>query len=429
MSKRRFRLAILFVAVAAVLAGWLTTIINDGKKQRGAVKALESNQAIVQLDSKPDAPEWLKKAIGPQYFRGQNFVDFATHQGRKEGSDELKANDEALKSLSSLTGVEVVELGNQVELKDSDLERLTPLKNLKTLYLYRTGIKGPGLVHLQELRKLQSISLDRCDIDDSGAKYLGNLPNLTWLRLENTKVTDAGMADLARITELKMLCLDNTDITDIGLTQLEQLSNLKELIVTGTHVTAEGIARFREKLPNCTVSATFGLGVMPQDELLFAAGSKPTATEINAKLKELAIDGEVETDANRPGNPIVSLRLFGCFLSDRVVLALMEQMPDLETLNLRRALVGDDVIQGIDKWGIKYLLLDETRITDHGLSQLSRCESLRELYLTGTAITDAGLPDLERLTQVKMIMVRRTRITMRGIEQLRNSLPGCQISE
>lgn len=428
MSKFPLSLAILIAVIATIAAVWTARKSNEASHKAAGVAAIESQGGIVQFEPTLNVPLWLKTAIGEQHFQKEKIVDFATNQGRKTGTNEPKATDETLAYLASLTHVETLELANQSELTDSDLAVLAPLKNLTTLYLYRTGIRGPGLVHLERHPKLNALSLDWTEVDAAAMKHVGNMPGLTWLRLESTKVTDAGMADLAKASRLKMLALTNTDISDAGLLPLAGLQQLNSLTISGTRVTAEGVALLQKAIPSCRITTTFGLGVTPDDELLFSPGDKTTASEINARLKERSIDGEVGTDATRPGNPMVSLRLFRCHLSDRVVLALIEQMPDLEMLNLRHALVGDDFVKGLEALPIKYLSLQETRITNDALPYLSQLAKLDDLILSETKITDEGLSSLERLDQVTSMMLDHTRVTASGVRRLKQSLPKCRIS-
>jgi hypothetical protein len=107
---------------------------------------------------------------------------------------------------------------------------------------------------------------------------------------------------------------------------------------------------------------------------------------------------------------------------------LIEQMADLEQLNLRRGLVGDELLKGIGPLPIRYLSLEATRITDDGLPHLAQLTNLQELVLPETAVTDEGLAHLERLTHIDSIMLGQTRVTVRGIERLKQSLPNCSIS-
>jgi len=172
---------------------------------------------------------------------------------------------------------------------------------------------------------------------------------------------------------------------------------------------------------------TFGLGETPDDKRLFPTEDNPTFAEVNAKLKELKIDGEVQTDSTRPGNPIVTLRLFDSRLSSNVVLSLVRQMPSLEVLNLRRGLVDDEFVEGLGELKIRFLSLQATRITDHGLRHLARLPSLTELVLTETDISNEGLVHLRSLSNPRSIMLDSTRVTSDGVTRLRQSLPDCSL--
>ncbi|MCA9200272.1 MAG: hypothetical protein KDA87_22185, partial [Planctomycetales bacterium] len=409
--------------VVTASAVWLAKTSNRVRKQAAAVKALEQNEAIVQFDESVRAPKWLRNAVGEEYFRSAKSVDFATNRGRKSGTKESKANDETLQYLTSLGHVEELELGNNEDVTDDGLAHLISLKDLSTLYLYRTGVRGPGLEHISQLPKLTSISFSRSPLDDSGLVHLGSMSRLAWARLDYTNVTDAGMVNLKGATALETLSLRRTVITDEGLRHLEGLKHLKSLDMTGTNVTLNGVQRFKKAVPKCNVTVTFGLGVEPNDELLFPPNHVPTATEINARLKELEINGEVKTDTSIPGSPIVSLRLWGCNLSDKSLLTLLEAMPELQQLNLRRGLVGDEFIAGIGGKRIRTLSLRGTRVTDAGLKHLAKLPNLMALYLDETDITDKGLACLHEIKTLSDVSFDDTRTTRDGESKLREALP------
>jgi hypothetical protein len=427
MRKHKLRISIRIllgiVAGAAVLSLWLANTYNSAHNQEAAIKEVAKSEGIVRFDSKVWAPEWLRKAVGEEYFRSAKTVSFATNQGRKSGSNEAKATDENLGQLEFLTDVETLELGNNEEVTDRGLVHLEPLKNLSILYLHQTGVRGPGLVHISRLPRLHTITLSHSELGDDGLKHLGNMSHLRWAALDQTNVTDAGIPDLAKAKALETLSLRNTAVSDAGLRHLEQLQRLESLDVTGTRVTAGGVARLRQALPRCRVEVTFGLGVVASEELLFPEGYRPTATEVNSKLKMLKIDGEVEADPSQPGEPIVSLRLFNCTLSDKVVLALLVNVPQLEVLNLRGGLIGDELLAGIGRNPIRYLSLQGTRVTDAGLPHLSRLTGLKELILSDTDITDEGLIHLHRLSKLNNVVLDNTRTTRTGITRLREALP------
>ena len=68
-----------------------------------------------------------------------------------------------------------------------------------------------------------------------------------------------------------------------------------------------------------------------------------------------------------------------------------------------------------------------TQVTDRGLEQLKTLEKLEILSLERTAITDAGLEHLEGLRSLKYLDVRDTAVTGVGMQQIRKSLPDCEI--
>jgi Leucine-rich repeat (LRR) protein len=310
------------------------------------------------------------------------------------------------------------------------LIHLAALPELKVLYLYRTAIRGPGLAHIAKLPKLEGISLSDTPFDDSGTKHLGSMARLTWARLDNTKVTDNGMRDLANAEAIRTLTLRNTEITDLGLAHLQKLAQLESLELTGTKVTIDGINRAKGALPNCWITATFGLGQTPDDTLLFPDGYRFSLDELNARLKDLSIDGEVTSNSTESGSPIVSLRLFDCTLSSRVILSLIKQMPELEMLNLRRGFVDDELLEGLASFGhnLRIVSLQATRITDEGLRHLTRLPHLTAIDLSETDVSDVGLTYLQNLDNVSSITLSYARVTSDGITQLRQSLPRCSVS-
>jgi hypothetical protein len=409
------------VTAAGVAIAWLLT--EPHRAQQRAVAAIAELSGHVEFER--TGPDWLRTIVGEEYLRKVTVVDLAITHGR--------ATDADLIHLESLPNVETLELGNSFGksygFTDAGLVHLKELRKLKTLYLHRTSVRGPGLVHLLKLPQLTAISLAHSDLDDEGLKHIGNTPGLTWLSLDNTKVTDAGMPDLAQATALETLTMSNVAITDAGLSHLRRLRRLKTLNVTGTLVTLDGVTRIRQALPNCQVSVTYGLGQLASDDLLFPIGYRPTAQEINERFKQLNIAGEVETDPSKPGTPIVKLRLFGSPFSDRVVLSLVEQMPELEQLNLRGALVGDDFLKGIRGMLIRYLSLQATRVTDDGLRHAADLSALRELVLVETEITDDGLHHLESLSGLTSVLLANTRVTIDGVTQLKKALPNCNVGQ
>lgn len=418
-NKLRFSLRTLLIITAGLML-WLAKLSNDARNQAAAVKAIEAAEGHIEFKLSYDAPEWAKNIFGAEFFRQVVLV------GLSKNSRSL-ADDQTLEQISCLTSLETLELGWSEKITDEGLRHLRGLKNLKTLYLYRTRLRGPGLKYIAELPHLQTLVLVDSHIDDSAMIFFKHMQELSTLHLGNTQITDASLPEIAKSRSIKLLTLDNTEISDVGLKALEQLSILEHLDVARTNVSLAGVTDFRKVLPRCNVSVSFELGKIPTEQPLFADGYQATAVEINSKFKELKIDGEVTDDRTRTGKPIVRFQLFSSTLSDNAVLSLMKLMPEVERLRLCRALNGDEFLKQLDAPKLDTLSILGTRITDEGLQELGKLKNLRNLELEEIKITDRGLNYLNQLTQLRRLNVRKTNVSVDGVAKLRKALPKCQI--
>ena len=61
--------------------------------------------------------------------------------------------------------------------------------------------------------------------------------------------------------------------------------------------------------------------------------------------------------------------------------------------------------------GLERLHLDQTRVTDDGLSRLSHLRRIEYLNLRGTAVTDKGLASLRALPRLRSLYLWQTAVT------------------
>jgi len=417
---------LVFVTLASI---WLAKISSEARQQKSAVKKIRTNGGTVSFDTNFNVDYSLRSFLGEEYFRTVTEVRLTPSYGTDHSSARAKSADAFFDALASLADMETLKIGNNRYVSDSDLAHLKSLSNLTKLHMSETDIHGTGLVHVSTLPKLERILLSHTHLQDSSLKHLGRMESLTEVFLDNTKVTDAGMTDLVKAKALRELSLRFTNITDIGLMQLEQLKQLEMLDVDGTFVTSEGVSRFRQAVPNCRVLVRFGLGEVPTEELLFPREHQPTLAEINARFKELKIDGEVTSFSSRPDNPSVALRLTSSRLSDTVLLSLANQIPDLKYISLDKALVGDEFLEGIREKKIRSLKLESTRVTDEGLRHVALMPKLERLVLKGPTLSDRGMDYLHHLgSYIELITVDLdTHVTSDGIKRLEEALPMCEV--
>lgn len=74
---------------------------------------------------------------------------------------------------------------------------------------------------------------------------------------------------------------------------------------------------------------------------------------------------------------------------------------------------------GISKQ-LVWIKLNNTKISDAGLSTLSQCTNITKLQLNNTAITDKGLMQLKSLKQLRSLSLVNTKITTAGLLQLKD---------
>jgi hypothetical protein len=119
--------------------------------------------------------------------------------------------------------------------------------------------------------------------------------------------------------------------------------------------------------------------------------------------------------------------LFDSPISDACLARIVAEMPEVERLNLRNLLVGDEFLRRLPALSkLSFLHLLGSRITDAGVEHLGRFPALRTLEVDETRISDQALPALKRLP-LDELDVGETRITVEGVQELKQALPKCQV--
>lgn len=108
---------------------------------------------------------------------------------------------------------------------------------------------------------------------------------------------------------------------------------------------------------------------------------------------------------------------------------LLDACPSLKEIDLFASSVTDDGIR-LDRRNdhIRKLVLNGTRVTDEGVSNLVKLQSIRELDLGSLVeITDASVEDLSKMDTLKYLSVWKTGISADGYRRLKLALPKCTI--
>lgn len=427
-----------FFIVVTLVCVWVGWEANRARRQGEAVREVERLGGVVhfdhqydekgsfQSDREPYAPVWLREALGEEHFRHVVVLDLS-YGGPRSGANRI--TNERLALIAGLPDLTTLELGRELGITDEGLVHLRRLKKLKTLYLYNTSVEGSGLRHLRGLEKLENLNLLGTPLSDEGLCHLAELPRLRSLVLSGTRITDDGLKELGSLRSLRDLQLNDADITDAGLEHLKRLSAATSISVHRTHVTAKAVSQLQESLPKCTVTPSVKeLSRKPVELSLWPQGHRPTAAELMARAKELGVDLHVGVDVNRPGQPIVSLSLHNSDVSAASLIRLLAEAPELELLNLRDLVDGDNLVRKMPVLpDLRYVSLNNCRITDAALPHLSKQTKLRDLYLEENFITDSGLALLKSLANLERLSLSNNRVTYKARLELKRARPQWQV--
>lgn len=150
----------------------------------------------------------LKSKIEPvspflvEQFKQQNII--LSHFGTN--SNFLMVNFVNVREYHSSMIDDLLKLGNQVvrlrmsqqPVNDTDIKKLSALKNITRLNLEKTAITDGALKYIKDLPKLEQLNLYGTNITDNGLLELTKCPQLKIVFLWQTKTTDRGIEELKR---------------------------------------------------------------------------------------------------------------------------------------------------------------------------------------------------------------------------------------
>ena len=266
---------LLLVLAIALGMGW---VVHKARQQREAVAALQKFGGFVHYDwefvkgpvkvprgnrlwmpswgkfaptRKPWAPDWLRRALGDEYF--QSIVHVSLYVDIQKGSADsswvnMGPADDALLELATQTAVRTLQLGGE-QVTDQNLFYVGQMTGLEELTIgWGFHLTDKGFVHLSGLKRLRILDIDNSKMTDASLEAFGKLTNLEELQVAGEGFTDRSLARLEGLTRLKYLSIGqgNYQITDAGLDSLKSLKGLEYIDLDGSHLSDEDIATLRE---------------------------------------------------------------------------------------------------------------------------------------------------------------------------------------
>lgn len=292
---------------------------------------------------------------------------------------------------------EILAGGSQVS--DQGLKVLTALPNLRTLDVQGTKVTNEGVASIAKITSLESLRFTGQQLKDDGAAELANMPNLRKLYIDNVVLSPTGWAAIGRIPSLEVLHIGHSSISDAAMPLLCEAQNLKELMLHHSPVSDVGIS-YIGKLPNL-------------QKLEIAACS-------------IGGEGLLKAQTGSGLSQLKSLGVWGCRLNERGGQAIA-QMKNLEDLNLGNNPTIQDVhliaiLKG--KKELRYLKIYENPLlTDRTLVAVKALPKLEYLDMGDAGITDLGLAQLTKMDSLKELRVAKTKVTPAGLAKLCEALP------
>jgi Leucine-rich repeat (LRR) protein len=320
------------------------------------------------------------------------------------GSDLLRATDEDIAILASLTKLESLSIKvDAPRTTDAGLARLKTLTGLRSLSIEsgQTQLSGPrtvavfdaigGMTDLEEL-KLQLLA------PSEGLTKLASLKKLRKLTVQTRNYFGGEplvnfMRHIGKLNSLEEIDLEHGEdpLTDEALSFIKGLTNLRVLEVGGSQVTDEGLKYLSDMKELvrlwCRANPVTGSGFKYLGGL--------------TKLEFVSLNmGKVTDDG----------------------LANLSTLPNLRVLDLFQTNITDAGLKHLIKCPkLENLGLAETGITDNGVTNLVKCPKLVSLDLAKTGITDACVPALKLMPFLKGIDARKTKLTLAAAAELKDS--------
>ena len=306
--------------------------------------------------------------------------------GNADDSDLIAALA-GIESLESLhLSHHFVSVFKGIRVFDHAIEKIAPLKQLRSLQLKSTRVTG---AHLDAFELLERLDLTQTDVNDEGLASIARLPRLKTLRLRSTRVTDSGLAALARLPGLVELDLADLELSDEGVAHLAGLDGLRTLNLRGAGISDAGLGHLSDmhELVDLNLYRTriTNAGI-PQ------LAAMPKLRSVDLRYTRATSGGIADLRSSRPN---MEIRFVYTVPSVEPVTSQVPSPDDLEgLLGWVRSIGG--TAEAVAEGEVS-LSLKATSVTDREVAAIARFPAVVHLDLSATDVSDLGLQALNSL--------------------------------
>lgn len=121
-----------------------------------------------------------------------------------------------------------------------------------------------------------------------------------------------------------------------------------------------------------------------------------------------------------------SLNMPQCRVTD-AGMQYLNNLMQIESLVMAGLDITDAGLQQIKHLGPLIINLNNTKVTDAGVSDWLQGKYVKNLFLTRTGVTDAVIPAIKQVKYLERVDIQGTNITPQGYQDLKAALPGVTI--
>ncbi|MCL2744680.1 MAG: hypothetical protein FWE67_12590 [Planctomycetaceae bacterium] len=379
---------------------------SDGKAEEKAEPVTEEAKQVVQLIAD----------------LGGNTVSTPAGTIRRITISSDKLTDESFDLFTKQSDLETLEIADFRDLNDKHVEKLAPLKKLKTLKLANSNLTNAGVAKIvSQFPELTSLDLSSNTLlTDDAIKEIVKLANLETLSAIYCNFSDFAMIDLAKHPKIKAIDVrGNMQIGNSGLNYIAKMPAL----VSVKHMS---VAIDDSGLESLTVAKNLDTLEIHDFNISDDAGKSIKQFE---KLQNLIIFrcGQFGSDgllALKGMAPLVRLTLRDLPALNDKGMEVFRELPALKRLYLRElpSLSDAGMINLVYLKNLELLEIVEVPVSDKALESIVKLPQLRDLTLQSTNISDAGVDILLTAPKIERLALKSNpALTEEGKTKLRDS--------
>jgi hypothetical protein len=309
------------------------------------------------------------------------------------GSDYSGTDDDIVRDMQNKQALLIsIYRGPKSKLTGSFLKHLGNQSHLVGLHMNGNGwnLSRKSVEYISTVRSLRNLTIESHSLSDQDISSISLLSNLEGLQVISDKLTDEGLINAVSNLSLKRLSVESQHVSGAFVKRLSHPDAITQLSLMNCDINDDvlkkGISLKNLEsldLRGCSKITDEGISEMPIYEHLHVLVASNTNLGMNAL-------GNLEKQPN-----LTTLSLDDNHISD-LSMATIARLPKLSILDLKRAI-----------------------ITNVGLDNLSKTNSIERLYLNGcNSVDDESISSLAKMKGLVILDVSDTKVSRSGKRRL-----------